>query len=335
MNGVFDGKSGLTISAWVRPDSFTDPYGYIFTSIINGVLNGFSVRLRLNKKVEVLARSGAADSAATCTGNQTLDINTWYHVVATVNYATKTVKLFIDGVLDNIIKATFANTVYTKGDATIKDRIGGRISGATIENFSGYIDDVRVYGKALTDTQVNQIYYEHSGYKRYETLRLIKSQLGEVLTGYPTDYDFTAAFGALPALTSEQFAQLSEANFNTRLAAFRTYIETEEGIDPEPYEVNDARELNTESCPLPNQYYTLTLESDPDSTGTPGLYYQSPDSTHKAGDQVLLTAADNAPDGYFYYWKYNGAAVSNSYEYLFTMPAANATVYAFYSDQAV
>lgn len=137
-----------------------------------------------------------------------------------------------------------------------------------------------------------------------------------------------------PALNDTEFAELPTADYNTRLAAFRANVSGIEGVDLESRETNEPRDENTTECPIATNYYTITFAIDPNSTGEGDLgnLDQSPAGPHLAGAIVELSASDNPPAGYFYYWKYNGSILSMNATYNFTMPAADVTIYAFYTD---
>jgi len=54
-----------------------------------------------------------------------------------------------------------------------------------------------------------------------------------------------------PPLNDTEFAQLSTANYNARLAAFYDYVSEIEGTDIEEVTTNEARIENTTNCPVP------------------------------------------------------------------------------------
>ena len=100
--------------------------------------------------------------------------------------------------------------------------------------------------------------YVNTGIERAKTLTVDK-QVGSIsFTGYPKNYDITAAFtvGGDPyyfPLTNQQFQQLSTSDYNARLEAFKTYIESEEGIadlDAITDSGTPASQENTTACPI-------------------------------------------------------------------------------------
>ena len=81
--------------------------------------------------------------------------NTWYNLVVT--YASNTITLYLNGVLQGTLTSTRAGTPnplwyavgYTDGTA-------GIYLGGVKNNFNGYIGPVKFYGAALNQSQITQ-----------------------------------------------------------------------------------------------------------------------------------------------------------------------------------
>ena len=71
--------------------------------------------------------------------------------------------------------------------------------------------------------------YVNNGDYRCKILTVNKKLDGVSLPGYPKNYDITSAFGVYSTITDAQFSELSDADFQTRLAAFYSYVDTTEG----------------------------------------------------------------------------------------------------------
>jgi hypothetical protein len=98
---------------------------------------GFAARHWLTGDVLEIARSPAKP------------LNTWYHVVSAVNRTAGTVKLYVDGTLTGT--ASFAPNTATREYGTNVFRIGR----ARIEwSANGRVDQVRIYNRELTGTEV-------------------------------------------------------------------------------------------------------------------------------------------------------------------------------------
>lgn len=141
--------SAVTVSAWMKTSSLP-----IYTQIMgnnDGGTNGYQLWYNTddsccasNSFIFSLNSYGSleADKSFTADGK-------WHHVVGTYDGANT--KIYIDGVKGN--DGTISNAItYTGATATIG---GGAINFAP---FSGNIDDVRVYNRALSATEVRQLY---------------------------------------------------------------------------------------------------------------------------------------------------------------------------------
>jgi hypothetical protein len=84
-------------------------------------------------------------------GATTLQANTWYHITGVYNAATLEMHVYLNGQLDD---GTLVGTVTsTQQNSTANVNIGRR-PGNNKFNFIGRIDDVRLYGRALTQAEV-------------------------------------------------------------------------------------------------------------------------------------------------------------------------------------
>jgi len=92
--------------------------------------------------------------------------------------------------------------------------------------------------------------YTNNGYSRRKTLTITK-------TGYSIEYVITDAFTdpsnvSYAALTDTEFAQLSDADYNTRLTSFIAHVyAVETGLEDDcPDLTIGAQTYNTTLCPL-------------------------------------------------------------------------------------
>jgi hypothetical protein len=99
--------------------------------------------------------------------------------------------------------------------------------------------------------------YVNTGIERAKTLTIDKKIGGVSLSGYPKAYSILDEFVVPPftiaEITEVQFQQLTTEEYANRLTAFKTYIETEEGIsdlDAITDEGTPAYQVNETSCPI-------------------------------------------------------------------------------------
>jgi Concanavalin A-like lectin/glucanases superfamily len=87
-------------------------------------------------------------------GNSCYSFNNWHHLIATFNQGL--LKVYIDGVLD----VSYNGTVSTIPTNNLPLRIGYTqgAAGCGCEYFRGEIDDIRIYNRALSESEVQQLY---------------------------------------------------------------------------------------------------------------------------------------------------------------------------------
>jgi len=142
--GFFDFTEQFTISAWIKyragESSATivgknySTYQFYVDRSENRLL------LQVNSQTVIVGQSG------------TLKPNTWYHVVCTYD-ATAGARTYINGKLD------MTNAKFTQKVATSRLPLKiGATSYVYADFFSGVIDDVRIYDKALAEEDVADLY---------------------------------------------------------------------------------------------------------------------------------------------------------------------------------
>ncbi|WP_426481092.1 endo-beta-N-acetylglucosaminidase H [Chryseobacterium sp. R2ACT005] len=142
--------SALSFEGWIKPSSFKSASPYISSIMGTEVSDSNSAFLRLgdaslanNKLQFVVSINNVQQKLASATA---LNANTWYHVAATYDGAN--MKLYINGVLD----ATKAQTGNVNSTGAFN--IGYLYN--TSRNFNGKIDEVRVWKRALSQTEISQ-----------------------------------------------------------------------------------------------------------------------------------------------------------------------------------
>ena len=138
-----DITGAITMAAWIKPES-TGTEGIVKKGVTGGSA-GYELSLGSSGKVFVRFNGQAAYRVDSATSYPT-DGNTWVHVAGT--YDGTTVKLYYNGVSENpkaasfgLLSNTYPLSIGVNGDLTQYF-------------FDGAIDDVRVYNRALSDTEI-------------------------------------------------------------------------------------------------------------------------------------------------------------------------------------
>lgn len=144
--------SRFTVAAWVyTPTTTSYNYNQIFSNDRDccGTYNGIGFAIVAGKVSGNIWNSAQYNISS----NATIPASTWTHVAFTYDGATKA--LYINGVLD---KAN-AQTVDPATPATYGTYIGSMgHSAGTVYTFNGKLDDVRLYNRALSASEIKQLY---------------------------------------------------------------------------------------------------------------------------------------------------------------------------------
>lgn len=109
--------------------------------------------------------------------------------------------------------------------------------------------------------------YVNTGVKRSLTFTVTKKIGGTVQVGYPRSYDGRLSFPGYSAITDDQAKKLTDTEFNTRLSAFHSYVNSiEAGLDVDNDATNDAVVTDESACPPPPT--TTTTTAAPTTTTT-------------------------------------------------------------------
>lgn len=142
-SAALDLTSGMTLEAWVRPAKLTGSWR---TIVIKERQAHLSYALYAGNDLSRPSGHVYTTRDASTAGPAALPLNTWKHIATTWNGATQ--RFYVDGVQ--------VGTATLSGGALVSSspvRFGGnKVWG---EYFEGLIDDVRIYNRALSASEVN------------------------------------------------------------------------------------------------------------------------------------------------------------------------------------
>lgn len=136
---ALNGSTALTLEAWINPSALNG-WNNIITDY-DGTYHKFLLRVRNNNNIQFWLNGTVLNSAFT------VPLNTWTHIAAVYDGANMYV--YANGVLI----ASQAATVSLPATSN-QVNIGARI-GSNTENFTGNIEDVRVWSNARTAEQIS------------------------------------------------------------------------------------------------------------------------------------------------------------------------------------
>lgn len=157
--GFPTGTNPLTVCVWIRP-SFIDVGGFmsIVTRWQNNSVGQWGLAIDGNGRPRFHATSSGAFFAAghsqTAATTPILSADTWYHVLGDYDPATNTIGCRVNG--SGRITGAFTGGIYSGHDTAF--RVGARGNDSPASGlFDGIIDDVQVYDRLLTESDIRRI----------------------------------------------------------------------------------------------------------------------------------------------------------------------------------
>lgn len=158
----FSGFSAITASLWVQRTSAAARH-VIFDFSISGVLEKFFLEFTSSDEIRVGGRSSAVplDALQTTTSAASFGATaTWFHIVAIINVGANSFSLFVDDAtpgtpLITESGKTFAGATFAAAAGTTQ---AIAMSSAAANHFDGNIDELSLWNKALSPTEVTELF---------------------------------------------------------------------------------------------------------------------------------------------------------------------------------
>lgn len=173
------GTSDYSIVAWIKT-SATSQNGRIFSKGSSSCVTGYMMRMGGTGSSNVhLENAYSGSCKVNYWGNTTVNDGQWHLVVGIVDrdYGGK---IYVDGVFDSedIIDTSSYDLSNSRNPAIGINEVNG------LEPFTGSIDDVRIYNRVLTETEIQEIYTNSS----------TAGSCDDYDTGYQTGYQEGMAY---------------------------------------------------------------------------------------------------------------------------------------------
>lgn len=161
---VLNSNTSYTISIWVRPESLKQVMAIIWEraedasdACGNASAGNWAIEMYEQKLSHDIS---TVDNFNVCKWNRLsynnqIQAKSWYHISSVYNKSDKTFKLFINGELINSANVSSNLRTYN-GVATYL----GRNCTSVAQTWHGYIDDVRIYNRALTEQEIKSLFQE-------------------------------------------------------------------------------------------------------------------------------------------------------------------------------
>lgn len=150
-------KGAITISAWIKPTNVDD-----WRHLANGFPGFLYFGINPSRYLQLMVScsppcrtDGNTNYWPISTGR--INLNEWNHVTFILE-GGKEYRMYINGVLDNQVKEQKLSIINMGGEETGLGRSWGSGTVEIKEFFRGYMDEMIVFNRALSDNEVNALY---------------------------------------------------------------------------------------------------------------------------------------------------------------------------------
>ncbi len=150
--GDFRDVAAFSIQAWFKTADGTSTINSLFSNMAGGSSADSYNFYCQNKKLQFFCE---ATSSVNTAGGTDIDNDAFHHGVAVYNGTD--MRVYVDGSLDN----TAAGNTGTVGDNSHDVKIGEAVANSTF--FNGELDEVAFWDRALTATEVTELYNSGAG----------------------------------------------------------------------------------------------------------------------------------------------------------------------------
>ncbi len=154
----------ISISTWVKLDSIHPTLSVPLVAFRDGENhNGYWLQVGPDKSVQVNFGSNTSCNVTSrrtgSTGANKIEVGNWYHIVGTIRGDTD-MNIYINNVSESLSYTGSGGSITYSGSSALRigtSAIGGG-PGCVPVYADGLIDEVRVYNKALSQSEVKQLY---------------------------------------------------------------------------------------------------------------------------------------------------------------------------------
>jgi hypothetical protein len=144
----------MTASAWIYSSLNPADDGQIIAKSDSNIGWQLKTSMDTGPRTAAISITNIGQTAHTQRySNTVLALNTWYHIAGVYNGATQSLDIYVNGVLDNGTLRGNA-PIYSQVDYNSNIYIGKRDGGF---NFAGTIDQVRLYNRALSASEISSV----------------------------------------------------------------------------------------------------------------------------------------------------------------------------------
>jgi hypothetical protein len=162
--GVLAGMTQLTLAAWVKGNNLgvSGNHDMIYSEVNAGNCGDTYFGTEIyegNTGDPEFGITTSTQAGYPSQAYETFSSNTWYHVVSVYDSVTDVHKTYVNGQLED--SHSLAASALPSSNAS--SSIGNDVNVCNTAGFNGLIDDVRIYNRVLSASEVQSLYYATGG----------------------------------------------------------------------------------------------------------------------------------------------------------------------------
>jgi len=233
-NSILNGLGELTIMAWIKIDPAN-----VGTS--NNTIAGedLACRLYVQDGNKLLFGTHTSANITSISDGGDINYNEWHHITGTFSATSGTQSIYIDGKLIDTntnsiqIGEAISNTAAWNGKFEV-----GRYSNTAINKqyFDGEIDELRIFGEALTEDQIQRIIYQEiKQNSNFIKGTVIDRDIIDSVTNQKIAWTNLLAYFPMTNIVN---SEIEDHSMHTNTLLLRNITTLQDQTAPMPYETN-------------------------------------------------------------------------------------------------
>lgn len=166
-SAIFSGYKVVTMCCWVRlsNSTFTGTRSLLSFSVgASTTSSRAAMQVDANERILGLARSTDSEGGQTLTTTTSLTVGLWTHVAVVIDYGANSMTIYFDGIAQPTSGSVSFSSSTLPSTPNLRSAFGSQDDGSASEQLPGALDDVRIYGRALSASEVRTLAFGTDGF---------------------------------------------------------------------------------------------------------------------------------------------------------------------------
>lgn len=241
----FNFTDSFSISAWAYPKNINSEGAIVARYNYDNEERQYYLKFQNDMAIFALSMAGTNVTTKFLISS-TVNTNQWYHLVGIYDKENEVAKLYLNSVL--VDSAPITNNLSGFNQPV---GIGRLIDTPVAAFYEGYIDEVGFWNRALTPTEVSNLYNSGDGLSPFYSPSVSNNIKNPSATIYPTiNYDWNSSFEDTDYNSDYTYKYSFGFNYTNAFDGNEIYIDTNKTLD---YDQNTSKDFNLSYTPIIDQ----------------------------------------------------------------------------------